>query len=200
MSEILNETFYTIRPDNTYRRQGRHIIIASMESLTPLQTTLDPSIWGVGNSEFTWGRVQKFFARFPMSVHNQMPMHYYAEYLGEDYVTYVGAPFTNKSWFLQEAVARGVIPWQYMDDILVVLQENYAIENVERRLWRVLAHTLLTPLMRQFDIPKERVVFFENLANVKVVEESGQWPFRFRRPVHLDPIQLQLFLKDFEKR
>jgi hypothetical protein len=126
-------------------------------------------------------------------------MHYYTEYLHDDYVVYVGCPVSNRSWFLQEAVAAGVLPIQYMDAILIVLQENYGVEVTEKRLWRILAHTTLTPLMRLFDIPRSRVLFFENLANREAVN-GEKWPFRWREPTFLDPIQLDLFIKDYEKR
>lgn len=199
MNTALNESTVVVMPDSTYRRQGRHIIIAQMESIVPLHSVMDPSIWGGGSSEYTWKRVQQYYSRRPEARNGQMPMHYYTEYLYDDYVTYVGCPLSNKSWFLQQAVAAGVLPVQYGDDILVVLQENYSVENVERRCWRLLAHSTLTPLMRLFDIPKERVLFYENLANREAVV-GPDWPFRWREPTFLDPIQLMLLLKDFEKR
>lgn len=199
MTESLNETFFSLRQDQTYRRQGKHIIIASMESITPLHTTLDPNIWGGGTSDYTWGRVQKFFARSPLSRKGQMPMHFFSEYLSEDYVTYVGCPISNKSWFLQLAVATGVLPVMYNDAILVVLQENYAVENVERRLWELLSHTVLTPLMRDYGVRKEQVLFYEQLASTTAVD-GPDWPFRYRKPTYLDPLQLQLYLKEYEKR
>jgi hypothetical protein len=97
------------------------------------------------------------------------------------------------------AVAAGVLPVQYGDDILIVLQENYSVENVERRLWKILSNSTLTPLMRLFDIPKERVLFYENLVNREAVI-GPDWPFRWREPTFLDPIQLMLVLKEYEKR
>lgn len=199
MTSALSETFFSLHQDQTYRRQGKHIIIACMESVTPLQTTLDPNIWGGGTSGYTWGTVQKFFARSPLARKGQMPMHFYTEYLSEDYVTYVACPITNRSWFLQLAVATGVLPVMYNDAILVVLQENYAVENVERRLWEILSHTVLTPLMRDYGVRKEQVLFFEQLAN-RSAADGPDWPFRFRTPTFLDPLQLQLYLKEYEKR
>ena len=128
-----------------------------------------------------------------------MPMHYYAEYLDDDYVTYVGCPLTNRSWFLQMAVAAGVLPVVYNDAILIVLQENYGVEVTDKRLWRILSHTVISPLMRLFDITRDRVLFFEKIANTEAVN-GPDWPFRWRDPVFLDPIQLDMFLKEYEKR
>ena len=195
----LNESVIVVQQDQTYRRQGKHIIIAQMESLVPVQTTLNPSLWGGGNPQYTWKMVQQFYSRSPLARKGQQPMHYYSEYLNDDYVVYVGCPMTNKSWFLQQAVAAGVIPVQYMDAILIVVQENYGVEVTEKRLWRILAHSTLTPLMRLFDITRDRVVFFEKIANPEAAN-GPDWPFRWRDPVFLDPLQLDLFLKDYEKR
>ena len=57
MDEMLNESLVLYKEDRDYRRQGKHIIIASMESIVPLQTTRDPSIWGGGdptNTQNVW--------------------------------------------------------------------------------------------------------------------------------------------------
>jgi len=197
--EALNETQFAVPTDNTYRRQGRHIVVAQIESLIPLGYPVDPDIYGGGTSDLTWDRVQKLYARSPLARHGQLPCHYYAEYLRDDYVTFVGLPLSNTSWFLQQAVAARVLPIQYMDAVLVVLQENYGIEAVERRLWRLLSHQVLTPLGRLFDIPKERVVFFENLADREALR-GPDWGFRFREPTYLDPVIPQMFLKEYEKR
>jgi hypothetical protein len=170
-----------------------------MESIVPLHSTLDPSIWGGGDSTYTWKRVQEFFYRRPEARNGQMPMHYYAEYLDDDYVTYVGCPLSNRSWFLQMAVAAGVLPVMYNDAILIVLQENYGVEVTDKRLWRILSHTVISPLMRLFDVTRDRVVFFEKIANAQAVN-GPDWPFRWRDPVFLDPLQLDLFLKEYEKR
>ena len=199
MTQFLNESMVVIRPDNTYRRRANNIIIAQIHSLTPLNAVFDPSIWGGGSSTYTWKRVQEFFSRSPLARHRQLPMHYYMEYLNDDYVTYVGCPVTNRSWFLDLAVAARVIPIAYRDDILIVTQENYSVESMERRCWQHLAHNTITPLMRTFDIPKERVLFFENIVNEDAAN-GADWPFRWKQPIHLDPIQLMMFLKEYEKR
>jgi hypothetical protein len=196
---ILNESLAVIQQDNTYRRQGKHIIIAQIESLIPKGYTVDPSIYGGGSSEYTWGKMQKFFSHYPGSRNSLMPSHYYCEYIDDDYQVFVGCPLSNKSWFLQEAVSVGVIPIQYLDAILIVLQESYSLENIDKRLWKVLSNTTLSPLMRMLDIPKERVVFFEKLANEEMVN-SIKWNYRWSKPTFLDPIQLQMVLKEYEKR
>jgi hypothetical protein len=197
--EKLNESLVLYKQDQFYRRQGQYIIIAQIESLVPLHTTLEPRIWGGGNSDFTWKILQRFYSRHPLSRNGQFPQHYYMEYLYDDYVVYVGCPLSNKSWFLQLAVENKILPIQYLDSILIVLQENYSIESMEKQLWKILAHTTLTPLMRLFEIPRERVVFFEKIANSNIAT-SSDWPFRWRDPVFLDSNQLMLELKEYEKR
>jgi hypothetical protein len=130
MQNTLRESVIPVYQDQVYRRQGKHIIIAQVESIVPLHSTLDPNIWGGGTPELTWRRLQHFFGRSPLARHGQMPCHFYTEYLVDDYETFVGCPLSNKSWFLTEAVFQGVLPVVYSDAILVVLQENYSIESI----------------------------------------------------------------------
>ena len=199
MQNTLRESVIPVYQDQVYRRQGKHIIIAQVESIVPLHSTLDPNIWGGGTPELTWRRLQHFFGRSPLARHGQMPCHFYTEYLVDDYETFVGCPLSNKSWFLTEAVFQGVLPVVYSDAILVVLQENYSIESMDKRLWEVLAHTVITPLMREYNITNERVLFFEKIANVDKVN-SEEWLFRWRDPKFLDPVQLDMYIKEYEKR
>ena len=73
-------------PDDLYRKKDRHIVIAQMESVVPLHSaTLEPRIWGGGTSEYTWGKVQKFFSRHPLARKGLPPGHFFCEYLDEDY-------------------------------------------------------------------------------------------------------------------
>ena len=199
--QSLEESVFPIRVDRTYRRQTRHIVIASVMSTIPLNAgdIIDPSVWGAGSSEYTWGRVRKFFTGLPIARHGQLPMHYYMEYLNDDYVSYVGCPLTNKSWFLEAAVSAGVLPIQYLDSVLIVLQENFGIENVERRCWKMLANDVVTPLMRMLDITRERVAYFELLANREAIN-GPDWNYMFREPTYLDPLQFDLQIKEYEKR
>jgi hypothetical protein len=204
----LSENQSTVQFDTTYRRHNRIILIAEMQSLAPKEyANLDPSIWGGGNGSFTWGRVQRFFSSLPETLarHHLMPMHYYMEFIStstyDDYVEYVGCPLTNRSWWLQQAVALGVLPIDYADAILIVLQENYSRETVEQRLWTLLADMLVTPLLRTLPtIPRQTGIrFFENVANRNVVE-SASWPWRFAPPKYLDVSQFNMAIKYFEKR
>ena len=45
--ESLNEALVLYKPDRDYRRQGKHIIIAQMESIVPARCrcTTTPSTW-----------------------------------------------------------------------------------------------------------------------------------------------------------
>jgi hypothetical protein len=196
----LREYVFPIVGDRTYRRQTRHILLASVASVLPLEGGLmDPDVWGGGSSEYTWGRVQRFFRHHPLARKNQLPMHYYTEFLHRDYVSYVGLPLTNRSWFAAMAVESGALPIEFLDSVLIVLQENFSIENVERRLWEMLANDVVTPLMRMLEVSRPRVLFFERIADRSVVL-GEKWPFAFREPTYLDPVQFDLYIKEYEKR
>jgi hypothetical protein len=207
----LNETTFIMKPDVLYRKRNRHVVVATIESLVPkpdfIEGSFDPSVWRGGNGDITWEKVQRFYASVPDSQPtHKMPMHFYAEYVGvqgiDDYFVYVGLPHTNKSWFLQEAVAAGVLGTQYADALLIVLQENYHFAPVEPRLWEILADRVLTPYLRDWALPRVAVDFYEKIADPTAVRSSS-WKYRFREPKYLGEAELQTYdilMKRYEKR
>jgi hypothetical protein len=78
----LNENFLTYR-DLQYRRFTKYIIIATLESLIPKNYPIDPDLYSYATSEYSWGKVQKFFNSYAGSRNRQMPMHWYTEYYDE---------------------------------------------------------------------------------------------------------------------
>jgi len=195
----INET-YTIYPDRDYRRQGRNIVIAMLASVVPRTVMVDPRFLAGGDPLYSWEKVQRALARYPKARNDQMPMHYYTEFISKDYATMVGCPITNKSWYLEDLVHRGALPISYNDAILVVLQENYHNETMDKRLWRHLAHTVLTPLMRLYKLDRRHaVVFLENIIN-RDVATSLDFPYDVREPTHLGEDDVLIQIQHYEKR
>ena len=191
---------YAIYQDQTYRRQTKGIVIAAMNSIMPKGYNLDPRIYaGGGNPLLTFNKVRDFFVQYPGARHRQLPMHWYTEYLDDDYVTFVGLPFTNSSWWLQEMVRLGALPPVHADAFLIVTQENYSIETMEKRFWEHLAHHLVAPLLRDNSWDRQRVHFFEKIVDRSVVD-SKDYPYLFAEPRYLDPDMFDFALKEYQKR
>ena len=126
-------------------------------------------------------------------------MHFYTEFLGQQYSTMVGCPLVYRSWWLEEMVMLGALDIVHQESILVVLQESYYLENMEKELWAHLAHNILTPILREYKFDRSRILFYEKIADREVVEDKD-FPYLFYNPTYLDPFQLELQLKKYGKR
>ena len=211
IEELLNEGTYALRTDNTYRKQNRYIIISMLSTITPKYTMAElmrPDTLSVGNNRFTWQEVQSFFVRNPLARKRQLPMHYYAEYLDNDYNIYTGLPFTNTSWVIEKMIDLGVLNEYYKDAILIVLQEDYSVETLDNRILEILAHQVISPYLAEYDISRYNGVFFlERLLDYSIIEEmnnsnvdlQAKYPFYSKEPTYLDEFQLEMFLKRYHK-
>jgi len=207
---ILDEGTYSIYIDKTFRRRTKNIIITSLPTITPrwqVRTLLKPSTLAVGNITFTWQEVQEFFMFNPLSRNRQLPMHYYAEYFDDDYNIYVGLPFSNTSWVLEKLIDLGMLSSAFRESILIVLQEDYSKEPLDDRLMDLLAHQLITPLLKEYKLSRyNNIHFLENLLDGQIIKElnqntkiSDKYPFYYREPVFLDEVQLEKRIKKYSK-
>jgi hypothetical protein len=196
--DSLNES-YQIYPDNTYRRQTKYIIISCLRSVVQKALNMRPVYLGGGTGNLTFEAVSRQIIRSPRGRRMQLPYHFYTEWLGKDYGTFVGCPITNSSWYLNDLVNLKALDVKYKDSYLITLQEDYSLENMDRRLWRMLAHSVLTPLLREMQTDNRHVVFLEKLVHRDIVD-SSDFPYDIREPIYLDPVQLEIQLKYYGKR
>ena len=96
-------------------------------------------------------------------------------------------------------VEMGVLDTVHQESILIVMQESYHLEVMERELWAHMAHYVLTPMLREMMFDRSRILFYENIASREIVE-GNDFPYIFQQPVYLDPFQLEMQLKKYGKR
>ena len=185
-----------------YRHNTKYVIIAQIGCLVPKDYVFPPFIYGGGSSALTWETVSRFYRRYPrarLSAGGIPPMHLYTEFLGRQYATFVGCPSVSRSWWLQEMVELKALDIVHTESILVVLQESYHIEVMEKELWKHLANFVITPIMRELKLDRSRIMFYENIVDREVVE-GKDFPYLFHPPTYLDPFQLEMWLKKYGKR
>ena len=190
---------FSIRRDETYRHGNKHILIGMLENIIPIHgPMLPPNIYAAGTANYTWGLVREFFSKHPLARHMQIPFHYYAEYIEDDYSIAVGCPMTNRSWVLDMMVSSGVLNIDYADSILIILQESYYVENIEQRLYEHLSHYLLTPLLKDRKMQRSSIQFLEEV--MIPTNMTAEYPFRYKPPRFLDRNILDMYLKEFYKK
>jgi len=199
--ELLSESF-NILPDNTYRKTTKFIIISCLRTIVQKSLVINPNALNGGISELTYEYITRMLIRSPRKAleHRlQIPYHFYTEWLGRDYGTFIGCPSSNRSWVLDDFVDLNALDIKYRDSFLIVLQEDYSKEIIENRLWKHLAHNVITPLLRELGTDNRGVVFLEDILDETVTSQIG-FPYDVRKPTFLEANKLILQLKYYGKR
>jgi hypothetical protein len=151
-----------ILPDklNLRVQRPRHIIFTTLHNLM-VKGMYFPPAFLKGNYKYSFSTVEDYF--YYTLQNKSLPFHFYVEFLEKDYAAFLGAPYTNSSWFIQKLVDNGCINYMYNDAFLVVVQEDWRLEIPERRLLEFLANFIFTPLMKEYKIRKEDVIFLDDI-------------------------------------
>ena len=192
-----------IKNDRVMSRSGspKEIIVAPLFNLMAIGTGFKPSIVRA-SYKYSWEEVQNYF--YYVHGRNSPPMHTYCELLESDYVMYFGAPFTYRSWWLAELAAMRVMHNDHKDAILVVCQDDWRLEPVERRMLRGLCNFVISPLMKLYGIGRERVlhvdsVLVEDAAAIAKSQDKVERRFDLQPSTYYDHNWLQVILKDYKK-
>lgn len=146
----------------------KDIVIFTIPSAVKRKNPLLQSVLQ-GSSDFHHTAIEKYFRR---ELHmDKLPYHYALEYINSDYYGLTIEPVFTRSSFLEQLIKDEMIPYQYMNAIAVCVYEDFAIDHPDMRFYETLAYRILTPLMVQHCIMKERVKFLDEIL-IKEPEES----------------------------
>jgi hypothetical protein len=179
-------------------RKPRNIILCPLFNLISEKTMFD-SAYLRSSYKLTWNYVQNYF--YHQQQMKSLPMHVYEEYLDEDYVFYLGCPSNKNSWFIEKLVQARVLNSQYRDDILVVLNGDYRESPPDFRMLEGLSHFVLAPLMEQYNLSKEHVLFIDDIllddfeTRTRELKKKPN-SFKLEKCRYWDHNQLILALKD----
>ena len=123
------------------------------------------------NYTYTWGEWQKYICQDLK--HRELPFHYYVELLDDDYVIYQGLGEEHPSYFINDLVTAGVVKSEYKHAIVIGLGENYNRDIPELRMYEHLCSKCISSLMKRYDLPKERVVYFDDILHDNWKEMLG---------------------------
>jgi hypothetical protein len=185
----------------TRTQSVRGIVISPLYNLMVKGTVYDPNL--VQSSyKYSWEKVQRYFHKTLQA--SQPPMHYFAEFLNTDYVFFVGAGISQRSWYLGELSMLGAIPASRADDILVVVDGDFRLENPDKRLLEGLSHYILCPLMRLFKLTRQNVRFIDELFTPDAELRTAQTDrlmsrYALERSKYWDFVQLEIQMKRFKK-
>lgn len=179
----------------------KNIIVAPLFSLLANGTVYPPNVV-TSSYKYSWAIVQKYFE--DRLNKETLPMHAYCEYLNDDYVVYFGAPLTFRSWFLEDLAKMKLIPYDYKNSILIVCQDDWRLEPIDKRMLRCVCHLAITPIMKIYNIPKEKVVHLDSILVPDAYDKAQENDdllkrYNLEKSVYYDPVWFQVILKDYIK-
>ena len=193
-SEIKNErTSLGIHP--------KAIVLAPLHDLIVKNTVYQPR-WLRASYRYDWAEIEDYYYHALGMVY--LPFHYFCGLISDDYVALVGAPLTNRSSFLHTLAAVNAIPSLYADSILIVVQEDYREEPVDRRMMAYLSNYVISPLMKLYGLGQERIAYIDEIlvpdfaASVqKISDKRRHWDIELSK--YWDKNQLLFQLRNFSK-
>lgn len=182
-----------------YRLRSQHIIITHCRNLHSTNLPLKPEL-KIGTYAYSWGLWQRYFRE---EVKNKLlPMHYFVEQLGQDYVIYVGCNFVQQSWYIKELVDNNIIPYQYRDAILVVLQEDFSRDIPDGRMYDHLNDKLISGLMKEHSIDFTRILTLDEILVEDWEDRLHQANMKYdiKPMIFFDKDRYNFALKEYLKR
>jgi hypothetical protein len=143
-----------------YRLRDQYIVLAHIRDFWKIGSFVAPH--AKRNSlHYTWGLWQKYF--YGELQKKELPMHYFTELLDDDWVIYQGLNFTQQSWFMSDLVNSLVVPFRYMDAIVIAIGDDYTIDSTSPRMIDHLSDKLISALMREYTIPLDHIVTLDEI-------------------------------------
>jgi len=152
---IINEKLMT--RDNP---RIKNIVISPLFNLMTKNTVFEAKMLQ-SSYKYSWGKVQNYFYRKRMKI--SLPMHYYCEYLDDDYVFFVGNGLSERSYFLQDLYMSQCINAYYKDAILIVVDEDYRLQIPSDRLIEGMCNYLISPLMQMFGMTRDNIKYIDQI-------------------------------------
>lgn len=148
---------YILRNYKRIRRKTEYIILTHARNLME-DFFIDNSVI-LPNHKYTWGIWQNYFIEDLKKP--ALPCQYFTEFLDKDYVVYKGIADFQPSYYIEDLVSAGVMKYQYLNSILVVIADDFSINTVDNRLAEHLSDKVLAPLLRQFNLDFTRVKYID---------------------------------------
>jgi hypothetical protein len=115
------------------------------------------------NNFFTAGVMEQYFMHSlskPL-----LPYHYYIDNIGEDWYVFKGMREFQPSYFIEDMVQAGVIKYEYLNSILIVLGDDFSRYTVNRRMSEQLASKLLTDLHKRYKLNFDKMLYIDECLN-----------------------------------
>lgn len=186
---------YQILPNKQFRLSTENIILIPVADMLKINHVY-PADWENANNTFDYEDMQYYFLH-DLS-YKKMPMHFFCEYVRNDYQILAAEPISSPSYFLEELASKMIIPTRFKNSIVIAFQDNYEIDIPDKRMEFILSK-YIAGLMRSFKINSNNIFLFNEILteeSEKRLQESDLM-YSFKKNIYFDPVYFKNILKDF---
>ena len=148
---------YIMRNSRRIRPFTKNIIITHAHNLIEDYYISPDAI--THNNYFTAGVMEQYFMYSLKKP--SLPYHYYVDNIAEDWYIFKGLREFQPSYFIEDLVSAGVMKYEYMNSILIVISDDYSRYNVDQRMSEQLMSKLITELFRKYKIHFDNLFYID---------------------------------------
>lgn len=152
---------YVIKNNKRIRRFTKHIIITHVRNL--IENFYMPPDAISHNNYFTAGIMEQYFMH---SLKKEMlPYHFYIDNIGDDWYVFKGLREMQPSYFIEDLVSAGVIKYEYINSILIVVSDDFSLYPINKRMSEQLSSKLVTELFRKYKLHFDDLHYIDECLN-----------------------------------
>jgi len=189
---------YQIRNFRRFRRKTEYIILTHARNLQEKMYINNEVLRD--NKYYTWGIWQKYW--LDDLKRQALPCHYFVERIDTDYVVFKGLNDFQPSQYIEDMVSAGVMKYDYINAILIVIGDDFSMNTVETRLMQHLADKVVTGLLRTHELDFTRVKYIDECLseNWKESLESSTLDYQYKENLFYDKQILLTNINKYKKK
>lgn len=175
----------------------KHIILTHLPNLIE-DFYIDPSAV-THNNYFTAGILEEYFMRYLKKP--QLPYHYYIDNIGDDWFSFKGLAEFQPSYYIEDLVQAGVLKYEYLNSMLIVISDDYSRFTVDKRMSEKLCHQVLTDLERRYNLTFDKIHYIDDCLSENWEEnlKMSNLKYNYLPAKYFDFQQIKINLNKFKK-
>lgn len=179
------------------RRHDKYIVLAHISDF-PLKTHfIEPDLRNK-TTYFALNDVRNYFRNRMELKH--MPFHYYTSYIKGNWELFTTAPRNYRSPIIDKAAENFYIDDKFKDAVIICVQDNYALNTPDERMFQMLASNLIAPLTSEFRVNfRDSVFWWDEIFNWEKYEADQKrdildwsYPYEVNKMLYFDRVMFNL--------
>lgn len=186
---------YIIRNNRRIRPFTKNIIITHVGNLIESHFISPDAV--THNNYFTTGVMEQYFMRSlkkPM-----LPYHYYVDNISEDWYIFKGLREFQPSYFIEDLVSAGVIKYEYINSIIIVISDDFSRYPISGRMSEQLTSKLITELFREYKLHYDKLFYIDECLTDNWEENlrTSNLSYKYKTGPYFDKSMIKVDINKF---